>query len=231
MTKKEAAARSFAFIRCRNCIHRLPNDRLRIREPQASSRVYSRSLMTHSFIQLTRATVARETGAGGGGGATEPSFQRKPRDCAVQSTLTPAHWAPMFRSLVNKQFPVNKVEFRLVLAFLSVALATGCLAATLPAPAAAPTIASDAVRSIAEIHMLDATNGWAWSNGLDGQNLLLRTTDGGQTWMDRTPRAYPHVGVAVAFSTRRPPGCPLSTGRPTMAVCSAPLTVASHGRS
>ena len=97
----------------------------------------------------------------------------------------------MFRSSVNKQFPVRKVEFRLVLEFLSVALATSWLTATLPAPAPTPTIASEAARSIAEIRMLDATNGWAWSNGLDGQNLLLRTADGGKTWMDRTPRAFP----------------------------------------
>jgi len=90
----------------------------------------------------------------------------------------------MLRESLNKQFPVSKVEFRLVLAFLSIALATGCLAATLPAPAATPTIASDAGRSIAEIRMLDATNGWAWSNGVEGRYWLLRTTDGGQTWSD-----------------------------------------------
>ena len=105
----------------------------------------------------------------------------------------------MLRESLKKQFPVSKVELRLVLAFLSVALATSCLTATLPAPAAVPTIASEAGHSIAEIRMLDATNGWAWSNGLDGQNLLLRTTDGGQTWMDRTPRAFPHVGGGGCF--------------------------------
>src|SRR6184192_2845342 len=95
----------------------------------------------------------------------------------------------MFRSSVNKRFPVNKVEFRLVLPFLSVALATGCLTA---APAATPTLASDAERSIAEIRMLDATNGWAWSNGVEGRYWLLRTTDGGQTWSDVTPRTFPY---------------------------------------
>jgi len=134
----------------------------------------------------------------------------------------------MLRSAVKKQIPVINVELRLLLAGLSVVLILCDLTAAVPA--ATPTIASEAGHSIAEIRMLDATNGWAWSNGLDGQNLLLRTADGGKTWMDRTPRAFPHVGVAVAFSTRRPPGCPRTTGRPTMAVCSAPLTVASHGR-
>ncbi len=36
---------------------------------------------------------------------------------------------------------------------------------------------------IDSLHMIDANNGWAWTNS----NRLLRTTDGGQTWMDRTP--------------------------------------------
>jgi len=85
----------------------------------------------------------------------------------------------MLRSAVKKQIPVIKVEFRLLLALLNVVQVFGDL--TPAGPAATPTIASEAGRSIAEICMLDATNGWAWSNGLDGQNLLLRTTDGGQT--------------------------------------------------
>ena len=41
--------------------------------------------------------------------------------------------------------------------------------------------------------MLDATNGWAWSNGLAGQQLLLRTSNGGQTWREVTPRAFPYL--------------------------------------
>src|SRR6266498_4653700 len=98
----------------------------------------------------------------------------------------------MLRSAVNKQISVSTVESRWLLAFLCVALATDCLTATLPAPAATPTIASDAARSIAEIHMIDATNGWAWSNGVEGQYSLLRTTDGGQTWSDVTPRTFPY---------------------------------------
>jgi len=98
----------------------------------------------------------------------------------------------MLRSAVNKQISVSTVESRLLLAFLCVALATGCLTATLPGPAATPTIASAARRSIAEIRMLDATSGWAWSNGVEGQYLLLRTTDGGQTWSDVTPRTFPY---------------------------------------
>ena len=38
---------------------------------------------------------------------------------------------------------------------------------------------------ITGLHMLNANYGWAWANS--GQ--LLRTADGGQTWMDRTPGA------------------------------------------
>jgi photosystem II stability/assembly factor-like uncharacterized protein len=100
---------------------------------------------------------------------------------------------PTLRSAVKRQIHVGKAESRLLLALLSVALVSGSLAAVLPvsAPAVTPTIASDAERSIAEIRMLDATNGWAWSNGVEGQYLLLRTTDGGQTWNDVTPRAFP----------------------------------------
>jgi len=78
----------------------------------------------------------------------------------------------MLRSAVNKQISVSTVESRLLLAFLSVALVTGCLTATLPGPAATPTIAPAARRSIAEIRMIDAASGWAWSNGLGGQQLL-----------------------------------------------------------
>ena len=103
----------------------------------------------------------------------------------------------MLRSAVKKQIPVIKDEFRLLLALLGVVLVFGGLTAAVPA--AIPTLAAEAERSIAEIHMLDATNGWAWSNGVEGQYLLLRTTDGGQTWMDRTPRAFPHIGGGGCF--------------------------------
>jgi len=91
----------------------------------------------------------------------------------------------------------------LLLAFLCVALATGCLSATFPGPAATPTIASDTGRSIAEIRMLDATSGWAWSNGVEGQYSLLRTTDGGQTWSDVTPRTFPYLECRAWFFNSR----------------------------
>ncbi len=42
-------------------------------------------------------------------------------------------------------------------------------------PAPAPIIAS--------LQMIDAKDGWAWTNS----GRLLRTADGGQTWIDRTP--------------------------------------------
>jgi len=92
---------------------------------------------------------------------------------------------------MKKQISVSKVEFRFLLALLGVVLVFGDLTAAVPA--AIPTITSDAGRSIAEIRILDATNGWAWSNGVEGQYLLLRTTDGGQTWRDVTPRAFPYL--------------------------------------
>jgi len=47
-----------------------------------------------------------------------------------------------------------------------------------------PILATAApVPAITGLHMLDATNGWAWT----AAQRFLRTSDGGQTWMDRTP--------------------------------------------
>ena len=57
---------------------------------------------------------------------------------------------------------------------------------------------------ISEIHMIDARNGWAWSSGDEYSNLLqntllLHTSDGGRTWQDRTPRAFPYSTVGSCF--------------------------------
>ena len=41
--------------------------------------------------------------------------------------------------------------------------------------------------------MIDANNGWAWTNA----QRLLRTSDGGLTWTDRTPEGQ--VGAEGAF--------------------------------
>jgi len=51
--------------------------------------------------------------------------------------------------------------------------------------------------------MLDATSGWAWSNGVEGQYSLLRTTDGGQTWSDVTPRTFPYLECRAWFFNSR----------------------------
>jgi len=55
---------------------------------------------------------------------------------------------------------------------------------------AAMSNAAGAEAYISEIHMIDTRNGWAWSGGIEGSNLLLHTSDGGRTWHDRTPRAF-----------------------------------------
>jgi len=110
---------------------------------------------------------------------------------------------------VKTRIPVIKVKVALPIGLLAAAFVSDCDGTALPvskeapvvptvAPlhetvAATPTIASDAARSIAEIHMIDANNGWAWSSGVEGQYLLLRTTDGGQLWRDVTPRAFPYL--------------------------------------
>ena len=49
------------------------------------------------------------------------------------------------------------------------------------------------VPSIEGLHMLDADHGWAWTNA----QRLLYTSDGGQTWTDRTPAGQ--VGAEGAF--------------------------------
>lgn len=64
---------------------------------------------------------------------------------------------------------------------------TGC--ADLP-PLNQP-VAKKAPHQITEIHMLDVKSGWAWSDGLAENRLLLRTADGGVTWTDVTPREFP----------------------------------------
>ena len=58
----------------------------------------------------------------------------------------------------------------------------------IPAPAATETITPNPATTapapaITSLHMLDANNGWGWTD----TQRLLRTSDGGLTWMDRTP--------------------------------------------
>ncbi len=43
--------------------------------------------------------------------------------------------------------------------------------------------------SLASLHMLDAQAGWAWTT----EGHLLRTADGGKTWVDRTPPGYQYT--------------------------------------
>lgn len=52
---------------------------------------------------------------------------------------------------------------------------------------------------ISEIHMIDGKNGWAWSGGIEGSNLLLHTSNGGRTWQDRTPRTFPYTTEGSYF--------------------------------
>jgi photosystem II stability/assembly factor-like uncharacterized protein len=56
-------------------------------------------------------------------------------------------------------------------------------------PAPPPNAAADWGAYICEIQMADERNGWAMTGGVVGRQLVLRTTDGGQSWRDCTPRA------------------------------------------
>ena len=52
--------------------------------------------------------------------------------------------------------------------------------------------------------MIDARNGWAWSrvneySNLPQNTLLLHTSDGGRTWQDRPPRAFPYTTEGSCF--------------------------------
>jgi len=89
-----------------------------------------------------------------------------------------------------------RIFFKSFVAFgLLLALASACnpvpratVSPTVAAPAATaistqPPTAEIPAPAIAGLQMLDATNGWAWTSS----NHLLRTTNGGQTWADRTP--------------------------------------------
>ena len=52
-----------------------------------------------------------------------------------------------------------------------------------PTPVTATPATETAAPPLAGLDMLDATHGWAWTSS----NQLLSTSDGGQTWTDRTP--------------------------------------------
>lgn len=56
-----------------------------------------------------------------------------------------------------------------------------------------PSATEEVAPQITSLQMIDAKDGWAWTNS--GQ--LLHTTDGGQTWIDRTPGAS--VGPEGSF--------------------------------
>src|SRR5262245_2004978 len=56
------------------------------------------------------------------------------------------------------------------------------------AGASIPRLGTGETLKLASIHMLDATTGWAIGAGTsDGNDHILRTTDGAATWQDVTP--------------------------------------------
>jgi len=52
---------------------------------------------------------------------------------------------------------------------------------------------------VTQLHMLNRHDGWAWSGGLAGHQSLLRTSDGGTTWQDVTPREISHIEEGASF--------------------------------
>lgn len=57
-------------------------------------------------------------------------------------------------------------------------------------PAAGPTLVAAKPANVSSLHMTTATTGWAVAGG-----RILRTSDGGSTWVDVTP---PHLGALPA---------------------------------
>jgi len=84
------------------------------------------------------------------------------------------------------------LRITIALALLALALA-GCATHR---PAQLPSVSAI---QITELHMLNSHDGWAWSGGLAGQQHLLRTSDGGTTWHDVTPRGFPHDEEGASF--------------------------------
>ena len=64
------------------------------------------------------------------------------------------------------------------------------LVATVPSTEPAPTatqLPGPAVM-LDQIHMLNPNTGWGWASRTGNMNQLLRTSDGGQTWQDVSPK-------------------------------------------
>ena len=78
---------------------------------------------------------------------------------------------------------------------LALAVTGGCSVARVPVQTAAEPTGTQ----ISQIHMLDARNGWGWVTGIAGIQSLLRTSNGGRTWMDVTPKGFPYTGEGSCF--------------------------------
>src|SRR6266403_313408 len=97
---------------------------------------------------------------------------------------------------------IMKPKFILCLALVLGGGLAGC--STVNEHPAAMSNATAVGTYISEIHMIDARNGWAWSSGDEYSNLLqntllLHTSNGGRTWLDRTPRAFPYSTAGSCF--------------------------------
>lgn len=77
---------------------------------------------------------------------------------------------------------------------LPVAVPSPTDTAAAPASTSTPAFAAVASPAIQKFKMLDASNGWAVSD-----NNILRTIDGGATWLDVTPAGLAGVNYPAAF--------------------------------
>jgi photosystem II stability/assembly factor-like uncharacterized protein len=65
--------------------------------------------------------------------------------------------------------------------------------ATPPSPTGAP------LPALNNIHMMDAKVGWAWAS----TGRLLRTADGGKTWIDQTPEGYQYTDTGFFLNAQQ----------------------------
>ncbi len=107
---------------------------------------------------------------------------------------------------------------RLLLSIGCIGLLAACTRTAGPTPVPAPPTPSPTLRvptatlhpptetpaplpitSLTELHMVDASTGWAWMSRPDMSSALLRTGDAGQTWTDVTPPGLPVVSFGGFF--------------------------------
>lgn len=86
---------------------------------------------------------------------------------------------------------------KVLISFLSSSILLGGCAGSGSLP---PTPVQEANLRICDIHMFDARHGWVEASGPAGPEVL-RTTNGGRSWMNVTPESFPRGWFGCEFAT------------------------------